>query len=245
MAAPKSGAGDASGVRLTRSVVGARAVTQPWRTWSPDGFAVGTGAALVPEPGPAGAVVVVVLVAGAVVVVVLGASVVVVVVPNGLTRLMPPGTVVVVVVVVEDVVVVVGATVVVVVVVVFGVAGAPGVGDGAVPPGVLGAAAGVGAVMTAVVQAPAFCSVSTSATSRTREWLSVALSPVNVATFACNVFWTLLRCADATFTAAVAAWDCASRSDATNVAYWWATTPFWLCVSSAGVFGPLTRGLLW
>src|SRR6185437_7239122 len=57
--------------------LGASAVTQPWRTCSPPGFAVGTGAAGVPEPGPAGTVVVVVV--DGVVVVVLAGTVVVVV----------------------------------------------------------------------------------------------------------------------------------------------------------------------
>src|SRR5580700_1931335 len=135
--------------------LGASAVTQPWRTCSPPGFAVGGGVLLVPEPGPAGTVVVVVVVdvpdgAGVLVVVVLAGTVVVVAI--GLTRLLRPG--VVVVVVVEDVVVVVGATVVVVVVV-LGVAGDPDVADGVVPFGVLDVAvvaAGVGVVITAVVQ---------------------------------------------------------------------------------------------
>jgi hypothetical protein len=173
-----------------------------------------------PEPEPDGTVVVVVV--GATVVVVLGGTVVVVVVPSGFTRLTPPG-VVVVVVVVEEVVVVAGATVVVVV---LGAAGGPEVDDGVDPPGAPGAAAGVGVVITAVVQAPAFCSVSTSATRRTSEWLSLALFEVNIVSSCCSVFWMPLRCPSATFTAAVAAWVCARRSDATTVAYWWATTPF-------------------
>jgi hypothetical protein len=162
-----------------------------------------------------------VVVGGATVVVVLGGTVVVVVVPSGLTRLTPPGVVVVVVVVVvvEEVVVVVGGATVVVVV--LGAADGPGVGVGVDPPdapGAPGAAAGVGVVITAVVQAPAFCSVSTSATRRTSEWLTLALSDVNVVSSSCSVFWMLLRCPSATFTAAVAACVCARRSEATTVA---------------------------
>lgn len=192
--------------------LGAREVTQPWSTCRPPGFAVGAGAVPVPEPGPEGVVVVVVVV-GETVVVVLSGAVVVVVVPSGLTRLLPPN-VVEVVVLAGTVVVVVGATVVVVV---FGVVGDPGPGveDGADPSG---GAAGVGVVITAVVQAPAFCSVSTSATRRTSEWLTLALSDVNVVSSSCSVFWMLLRCPSATFTAAVAACVCARRSEATTVA---------------------------
>jgi hypothetical protein len=198
---------------------------------------------LVPEPEPAGTVVVVVVVdvpddAGVLVVVVLAGTVVVV--ASGLTRLLRPG--VVVVVVVEDVVVVVGATVVVVVVV-LGVAGEPDVADGVVPFGVLdvaGVAAGVGVVITAVVQAPAFCRVVTSATRRVSERFSLLLSDVKVDSSCCSVFWTPSRCESATFTAAVAACDCASRSDATTLAYCWATTPSWPGVPNGAVFVPVT-----
>jgi len=157
--------------RLYALALGARAVTQPCSICRPPGFGVGAGAVLVPAPGPElgpeGTVVVVdVVVVGAtpvVVVVVVGATVVVVVVvPCGRTRLMPPAGAVVVVVVVEEVVVVVGATVVVVV---LGVAGESGVDGGVDPPALWApAAAGVGCVITAVVQAPAFCRVSTSPT---------------------------------------------------------------------------------
>ena len=189
--------------------LGARAVTQPWRTWRPPGLAVGAGVAA-PGLGPEGVVVLVVVV-GAAVVVVLGAAVVVVVVPSGLTRLLLG----IVVVVVEEVVVVAGATVVVVA---LGLAGEPG-GAGADGPGALGAAAGVGVVMTAVVQAPAFCNVSTSATRRTSAWLSLPLSWVKIVSSCCSVFWTAFRWDNATFTAAVAAWVSVRRSEATNVAY--------------------------
>jgi hypothetical protein len=197
---------------------------------------------LVPEPDPAGTVVVVVVVGASVVVVVLGATVVVV--PSGLTRLTPPGAVVVVVVVVvvDEVVVVGGATVVVVV---LGVAGEGGVVVVVDAPGAPGVAAGVGVVITAVVQAPAFCSVSTSATRRTSERFALALSDVNVRTSCCSVFWTPSRCATATFTEALVASVCASRSDATKVAYWCATTPFWFGVPNAPPVVPLTMGLLW
>jgi hypothetical protein len=198
---------------------------------------------LVPEPEAAGTVVVVVVVEA--VVVVLGGTVVVVVVPTGMTRGTPPGAVVVVVVGATVVVVVGGGTVVVVV---LGVAGDAGVDDGvdvSGAAGVVGVAAGVGAVMTAVVQAPAFCKVSTSATSRTSERFSLASSDVNVRTSCCSVFWTPFRCTTATFTAALVACVAASRSPATKVAYWWATTPFWFGVPNAPPLVPLTMGLLW
>ena len=202
--------------------LGASAVTQVWRTCSPPGFGVGGGALLVPVSAPAGVVVVVVVVevvavgAGVVVVVVLSGTVVVV--ASGLTRLLMP-----------VVVVVVGATVVVVVVVLgVGVTGDPDVPGvvplgvdplGVVALGVAGVAAGVGVVITAVVQAPAFCRVVTSATRRVSERFSVLLSDVKVASSCCSDFWTPSRCANATFTLALAAADCASRSDATTLAY--------------------------
>jgi hypothetical protein len=198
---------------------------------------------LLPGPESAGTVVVVVVV-GAVVVVVVVLGGTVVVVPSGLTRLTPPGAVVVVVVV-DEVVVVVGATVVVVV---LGGTVVVGVDDGVDAPGaagVAGVAAGVGAVMTAVVQAPAFCKVSTSATRRTSERFSLASSDVNVRTSCCSAFWTPFRCTTATFTADLVAWVSVSRSPATKVAYWWATTPFWFGVPNAPPVDPLTMGLLW
>jgi hypothetical protein len=147
----------------------------------------------VPEPDFAGTVVVVVVVVEAEeVVVVLGGTVVVVVVPGGLSRLMPVG--IVVVVVVEDVVVVVGATVVVVMPGV-GVADGVGEGDAVEPVGAVGTpdGVGVGLVITAVVQAPAFCRVVTSATRRTSVRFSLVLSDVNVVTSCCKVFATPFR----------------------------------------------------
>jgi hypothetical protein len=234
------GAGNpGAAVRAYALAAGASAVTQPWSTWSPEGFGVGAGVPAVPEPGAAG-VVVVVVDDGAVVVVVLWGTVVVV--ATGLS---------VVVVVVDDVVVVVGAGAVVVVVgdvdcpeVDGGVAvdGGVGVDGGAAP---LGAAVGVGVVIIAAVQAPAFWRVVTSATRRTSERFSSPVSETSVKESCCSVFATPSRCAIATFSAAAAACSRANRSDATTVAYWWATTPSWLGVPKGPVLGPLTRELLW
>jgi hypothetical protein len=125
----------------------------------------------------------------------------------------------VVVVVVGDVVGtdVVGslAGTVVVVVVVVVVPSVPG--DG----GVFGA----DDVSVAVVHAPAFCSVVTSATSRTSDLFSVALSDVRAETACCSPFCVASRWFRAAFAADPVAADAVSRSDPTMRAYWLALTP--------------------
>ena len=183
----------------------------PCSTLRPAGFAVCGGAVdWSPEASLPGTVVVVVLVAAVV------------------------GTVVVVVEVV------VGSTVdslTVVVVVVVDVVGTD----------VVGSLAGVVVVVVLVVVAqsvsrrsgrvrrrsgergggarPAFCSVVTSATRRTSDLFSVALSDVRAETACCRPFCVASRWFFAALAAAPLAADAVSKSDPTIRAYWLASTP--------------------
>ncbi len=217
--------------------VGASATTQPCRSWSPAGFALGTGWDPESDPAPAGTVVVVVVVE--VLVVVLGTvvvvDVVVVLAVEFLSRLIGD-----VVVVVGDVVVVAGTAATVVVV----VGGAEDEEPVAVEP--LGAATlATGSVITALVQAPAFCSAVTSATSRMSVRFSVLLSDVRVNTASCRALLEASRTASEALAAAVAVLAFVSRSDATTVEYWWAMTPWGLGVPNGLLRAPLSTKLLW
>jgi hypothetical protein len=203
---------------------------------------VGTGAAALPDPDPdpAATVVVVVVGAGTVVVVVVlvevvvGGAVVVVV----LSRLRMG--VVVVVVVDDEVVVVDDGTVVLVVVVV--VVEEPD--DGVVDEPLAGT--GVEATtMLALVQAPAFSSVVTSATSFTSERFSALLSETSVASATCRFFCVASRRARDVLAAEAAACDCDSRLAAMTLAYWWAMTPWGLGVPNGVLVDPFATKLPW